>query len=104
MAIGIVGLEGNSSLSFGYGLIILLLQRIELTQARMGRRQGIVQSEGLSHQLKSALRGLRVSQYSSDRSTPSNRSAPTARMPPHTPGPGPRPSPTAAVPGHFPLS
>src|SRR5229473_6827787 len=61
MAIGIVRIESNSSLTFGYGLIILLLQRIELAQARMGRRQVIVQSEGLSHQLKSPLRGLGVS-------------------------------------------
>src|SRR5713226_10742787 len=61
MAIGIVGIEGDGSLTFGNGLVILLLQRIELTQARMGHRQGVIQSEGLSLQLKSPLRGLRVS-------------------------------------------
>src|SRR5260370_7201642 len=60
MAIGIVGIEGDGSLTFGYGLVILLLQRVELAQARMGRRKGIIQSEGLSRQLKSPLRGLGV--------------------------------------------
>src|SRR6266851_6067539 len=61
IAIGIVGIEGDGSLTFGYGLIVLLLQRIELAQARMGHRQGIIQSEGLSLQLESPLWGLGVS-------------------------------------------
>src|SRR5713226_4031704 len=61
MAIGIVGIEGDSHLTFGYGLIVLPFQRIELAQARMGHRQGIIQSEGLSLQLESPLWGLGVS-------------------------------------------
>src|SRR5229473_1650365 len=51
VAIGAVRIESNSAFRFGNGIVMLLLEQINLTQYAMSRRQRIIQGNGLLRQL-----------------------------------------------------